>query len=395
MKQPGFRELCRGEPFRIFFPLGLLAGISGVSLWPLFFSGIHQFYPALMHARLMIEGFLTAFVIGFLGTAGPRLTSTPPFARWELRVLIGGYLMTVVSHIAEQPRLGDAVFLALILFFIGRMGWRFSVRGDLPPPGFALVGLGLLNAVVGTALLLAGGTWDWPRTGAFGTMLLHQSFVLHLILGVGSFLLPRFLKLPPKPEFPESRTPPPGWSQQALFAAACGLVITLTYALESYFALTRWPGVIRFVASAAYLLVEMPLHRTGAPRLTIVQCLRVSMVLVVLGLLFPALWPAQRLAGMHVVFIGGFSLITLTVATRVVLGHSGLGHLFQTRLPFLAATALLLLTGMALRFAADFLPMSRPSLMNWAAYAWMLGAIIWGVRVLPKVRIADSENAKH
>jgi len=57
----------RAELFRIFFPLGVLAGISGVSLLRL-----SQFYPGVMHARLMVEGFLAAVILGFPSTA-PRM----------------------------------------------------------------------------------------------------------------------------------------------------------------------------------------------------------------------------------------------------------------------------------------------------------------------------------
>ena len=33
------REMA-AEPFRLFFPLGVLAGLIGVSLWPLHFMGV-------------------------------------------------------------------------------------------------------------------------------------------------------------------------------------------------------------------------------------------------------------------------------------------------------------------------------------------------------------------
>jgi len=84
-QRPSFFSLCSAEPFRIYFPLATLLGISGVSLWPLFFSGLHNFYPGPMHARLMIEGFLAGFVFGFLGTALPRLLSAPPLRRATTR----------------------------------------------------------------------------------------------------------------------------------------------------------------------------------------------------------------------------------------------------------------------------------------------------------------------
>ncbi len=68
--RPSFLSLCPAEPFRIFFPLATLLGISGVSLWPLFFSGLHKFYPGPMHARgffhraaLQREAFLIARVV--------------------------------------------------------------------------------------------------------------------------------------------------------------------------------------------------------------------------------------------------------------------------------------------------------------------------------------------
>ena len=61
------------EPYRVFFPLGMLAGIWGVLMWPMFYAGWLKFYPGEAHTRMMIGGFMGAFVLGFLGTAFPRL----------------------------------------------------------------------------------------------------------------------------------------------------------------------------------------------------------------------------------------------------------------------------------------------------------------------------------
>jgi uncharacterized protein involved in response to NO len=61
------------EPFRLFFPAGVLAGLLGVALWPLHFGGYVAFYPGQVHARLMAFGFFGAFILGFLGTALPRM----------------------------------------------------------------------------------------------------------------------------------------------------------------------------------------------------------------------------------------------------------------------------------------------------------------------------------
>src|ERR1043165_5313341 len=66
------------EPFRVFFPAGVLAGITGVALWPLYFWGVTQFYPGQLHARIMACGLFGGFIFGFLGTAMPRMLSANP-----------------------------------------------------------------------------------------------------------------------------------------------------------------------------------------------------------------------------------------------------------------------------------------------------------------------------
>lgn len=392
-RQPSYLQLCYQEPFRIFFPLGVLVAIAGVSLWPLYFAGVFRLYPGIIHARLMMEGFLGAFVVGFLGTAAPRLTGTAHLTRGELGSLLALYAGAIGMQMTGRSFAGDAIFLGLLLAFALRLGRRFAQRRDLPPPSFALVAFGFFNAIAASVLLLIGAAGEGhPRCAVLGTMLLHQGFVLYLILGIGGFLLPRFLKLPPKPEFPESRTPPPGWRRAALFAASIGGVLLASFIFEAFTGATRAAALVRFVAAAVFLAAEIPAHRSTAPRLTIILCLRAALIFILFGLLFPVFWPVQRVAGMHVVFLGGFSLITFTVATRVVLGHSGFGHLFPTRLPFLIGTAVLLVGGMLLRVLGDFLVVQRGSLLSDASCLWILAAGVWSWRVLPKVRIADPEG---
>ena len=97
-----FAPLFYNEPFRVFFPTGLLLGIIGVALWPAYYFGIIATYPSISHARLMIEGFMASFIIGFLGTAGPRITSTSPFSRTEVLVLLTLNLLAAGLHFGDQ-----------------------------------------------------------------------------------------------------------------------------------------------------------------------------------------------------------------------------------------------------------------------------------------------------
>ncbi len=177
--RPRFLALCPAEPFRIFFPLATLLGISGVSLWPLFFAGLHKFYPGVMHSRLMIEGFLAGFVFGFLGTAMPRLLSAPPLRAWELWTLVTLHLTAAGLHIGFQTNAGDAVFVALLLLFGAMLIRRVRRRAELPPPGFVFVALGYLAGLAGTALWLCGvNGWLPGSVMLLGGLWLNQAFAL-------------------------------------------------------------------------------------------------------------------------------------------------------------------------------------------------------------------------
>src|SRR5436190_11436920 len=140
--------LCE-EPFRIFFPTGALLGTVGVSLWVLYYCDVGIPYPNVTHARLMIEGFMASFIFGFLGTAGPRLTSAPPFSPAELATIFTLDLFAAGMHLGGAHRAGDICFLLCLLVFLRSLAKRFRQRKDSPPPNFVLVALGMASGIVG------------------------------------------------------------------------------------------------------------------------------------------------------------------------------------------------------------------------------------------------------
>lgn len=380
-------QLFCEEPFRLFFPVGLTLGIIGVSLWPLYYAGLITVYPATAHARLMIEGFMASFIIGFLGTAGPRITSTRHFSRGELITLVTLDLVSAGFHFGGADRAGDALFtlcLGVFLFVIGR---RFVLRKDSPPPNFVLVALGLLSGLAGTFLLSVFENEAYAAEYRVGASLLEQGFVLLPILGVAPFLLPRLLDLPRADELPESRTLPPGWIARATFAATIGVIVNLTFIIEStgVNAIARW---VRLGAILVYLIARMPWRG----RSFLGDCLRAGIAAVVVGIGVEALWPLYRIAALHIMFVSGFSFIVLTVAIRVVFGHSGSAHLFQKRLPFFIVVATLIFFAMLSRYVADLAPKARSVHLVAAAIFWLIAVLIWIGKVIPKVAIHDLEE---
>ena len=137
MKQPRARTIynrarfqllhsCCEEPFRIFFPAGVLLGVVGVSLWLLFYLGASIPYPNVVHARLMIEGFMASFIFGFLGTAGPRLTAAPHFSLFEVATIFTLNLLAAGMHTGGAHRFGDVCFTVCLLFFTLAVANRFA-----------------------------------------------------------------------------------------------------------------------------------------------------------------------------------------------------------------------------------------------------------------------------
>ncbi len=394
LKRPRLFAMCCDEPFRLFFPLGLVSGIVGLALWPLHLWGALAIYPGVMHARLMIEGFMGAIIIGFLGTAGPRLLSAARFTARELGTLVALHLANVAAHLAARPALGDALFCAELIALAVVLGRRFLARGDLPPPNFVLVGGGLPCGIAGAAIVaITSALGEGPRLYAFGMLALSQGFALLPILGVGVFLFPRFLGVPFGSELAELRLPTPGWTRKALLAASVAVAVIASFAVEAA-GFLRLAGALRFIAAADYVATQMPsvLKFGRAPLLG--QCIRASVWMLLLGLLWPVLLPAYRVAGLHLVFIGGFMLTIFAVGTRVMLGHSGQLHLCKKPLPFLIAACVLLLIGLGARIGADFMPsvVGRERHLIWAALLCIAAALVWGIRLIPRVFIPDSDE---
>jgi uncharacterized protein involved in response to NO len=387
-------SMCREEPFRVFFPLGLACGLAGLALWPLHFWGAMTEYPAFLHVRLMIEGFIGAFVIGFLGTAGPRLLEARPLASGEYWTLLGLHLFSIAAHLGRYFVIGDSSFALALASLAGFLSHRFAKRGNLPPPSFVLVAFGLLSGVAGSALL--AWTTCYPSSLAlysFSLLALNQGFALLPVLGVGAFIFPRTLGLSEGDECLDSRRAKLMWNKKAGAAAATALVIIVALALEGAGQL-RAAGALKFLTAAFYVIGQMrpAIRWSRAPFQG--QCIRIAIWCLLLGLLWEVVLPQFRVAGLHLVFIGGFMLIVFVVAARVVLGHSGQAHLCSGRLPGMITTFVLLMLAIATRISADFLPSvaGRNVHLVYAAILCIGAALVWGAIFIPRVFIADAEE---
>jgi uncharacterized protein involved in response to NO len=374
------------EPFRLFFPAAVLAGLVGTAVWPLHFSGMLELYPGQAHARLMVYGLFGGFILGFLGTAMPRMLSAPALGIVKVTVLLGLHLSMVGVLGIGRVGWGDHLFLALLLTFVAVLLWRGRQRQDTPPPGFVLAGLALLCGICGAALAVAQHynpelPGDWI---VLQRLLSYQGFVLLPILGVGPYLLPRFFGLSSLHDFPVMKVPDRRWCRKAALGVVAGGIIIGSFLLEVR-GWIRLAHTLRFGATFGYLLVEFP-FRLAPKGGGLLGCwLRLAFAVLLVGFLAVAIIPAYRVALLHLTLVGGFAAVAFVVATRVVYGHSGNQNLLQKRNRWLTIAMSLMLLAMATRISGDFWPKIMITHYVYGALAWMTGAVVWAVYVLPKV----------
>src|SRR5689334_15899876 len=134
----------RTDPYRIFFPLGIILGLLGVSIWPVYYFGLTDGYSGRAHAFVQSDGFLYAFIVGFLLTAIPRFTGTEPPSLSVQYALAAVIAASAVAFEFQFFIVGQTAFLLAHGMLITLAAHRFARRDLDPPDTFVLVGLGLL-----------------------------------------------------------------------------------------------------------------------------------------------------------------------------------------------------------------------------------------------------------
>ena len=379
------------EPFRVFFLWSAMAGVWGVSLWPLFIAKWTFIYPAVPHARLMAFGFGGAAILGFLGTAAPRMLGAAGFKIWETSLLLALHISGIVACGLAHDTMGCTLMAVTLAALLGILGSRWGARTDMPPPGFLLVLCGVLSGLAGAIMFALQVDLVSPFWFRFTRLLAQEAFLLLPILGVGGFLVARILGIPSRQSLPDSRTPPPGWWPLALEALSVGLLILASLALEAKGHL-REGGSLRFVVLLAWWSRDLPGLWRAKTVGTQAWMLKVGLGFVAAAPLLLAIDPARMLAMEHVLFITGFGLVIYAVAARVAFGHSG--HLEQTRevskpLRWIVWLAVL---AMSTRVSADYVASIQASHYVYAALTWVIVTVIWLRVVWTKLWTQEEED---
>lgn len=385
----GTVPLWASEPFRVFFPLGILAAVFGLLLWPLHYAGWWPLYPAVQHPRILVFGFGSAFVFGFLGTAWPRFLGSSALSAAEVLLTAAGWLAAVLFYARGSIPGGDVVAAAVAGWFLLVLGRRLFAEGrELPPPGFALaffaVGLSL-------AVLLAWSAGWATRSVAwdqFLRLLAYQGFLLLPIFGVGSYLFARFFAPPGgvpsgRPSSGGAPSGRPGKAEgrparrirRGLVVWGCAGLVLVSFAIEAWLSPRAGNG-LRLVAVVLWSALALPgIWRVRAPG-TRAWALRLGLGMAGLAFLLRAVWPSLLFAFEHLLFLGGFSLVILLTADRVVLGHCDDPARVAPRSGLWRWIFWLVVLTAATRATADLVPSTR---VSHHIYAALMLAVVLGL----------------
>lgn len=358
------------EPYRVFFFSGAVWSIIGVALWPLFYAQQLGFYPNFVHARIMIEAFGAAFVIGFLGTAGPRMATAPKLTPLELCWLFALHQACGISHLTLHMAWGDAFFLALLTSLLLCLVIRVvKFRKEAPPPQMLLALTGLACGIAGAAMLQNPSTMLDPHRLRLANLLLYQGLLLTPVLGIGSFVFPRMLG----GDFGDPKTA--AQVRMKLFLAIATAVLLVSSFFLEAFGQVMLGYAVRTIVAVGYLLIEVRWKTSQSGSLT--TGLFWALGLGLCGLALPAFFYAQHVSIEHLLYIGCFGLLILVVASRVLFGHSGDLDGFFVKSKWVRFLVFLAVLAAITRVTPAWRPSTTVSHHIYAAWTWGLLALFW------------------
>lgn len=335
----------------------------------------------------MMGGFLFLFSAGFLMTALPQFTASFPMVTHEW--IIFGLLTLFLSVTALlQDRFPFHFTLALSFTFLIRFFiWRIFKRTAMPPPPLWFALIGLFVGLAGITLIAV-----YEKTGqtevllSLGRLFFYQGMQLFLVLGVGLFLIPNLLG-----NF--SCSPPMGFgnSQPAYLASIPKPFWTIATLLIASFILEAHscPILGRMIRAMLFSLVafhDWKMMRLPRVRSTLSIGLWISCWFLIGGLWLQVMAPNTDLHVRHLTYIGGFSLMTLMIATRVTLAHGGHDLRIEKDSLLLKITLGLIVLAALTRASARFLPEAFYwQHLGYSALAWMGASFLWAWLCLPKI----------
>jgi uncharacterized protein involved in response to NO len=317
----------------------------------------------------MMGGFLFSFALGFLMTAVPKFTGAAPCKRWELQLATA---LSLFSFIGSFLSVAAFLVLAFLCFFFFS---RYRTRTHTPPKHFAFVPLGLGFGLIGSVLMMLGN--------GVGRTFLFQGTMLALVLGVGGKLVTALL----------------GWSDSPLVQITSlhsksrskfptDIVVPLTllvlgFCLE-FTPFTVAARILRALSASWIGVTAWKVYRFPRIKTRLARWLWVSCWGLIAGVWLYALSPTLGFHALHLMFMSGFGLMTIVIASRVTLAHGGYDLEIESKSKALLWSSIFIVLAAVTRVSAPLTP-SYTHHLGYAATVWIIAMLIWSVSFVPRI----------
>ena len=378
----------RQEPYRLLFPLGAAFGCLGVTHWLLYAMGMAGASPQ-YHASIQLGSYLYCFIAGFLWTALPRMSGTEKASSFELLMLLGLLAAQTVLLTLGKNTIAQICFAGLLILLISFAARRMAARRTPAqgPTEFIWIPIGIGFGLIGSGLWVVGALVAMPTwLVADGRVMAQQGFTLSLVVGVAGFMAPRLTghaKPLVQTGLAADSVEKARRKRIAEHLLAAGL-LGLSFIIEGIGAI-RTAYALRAIIVTAELGWRARWWEPPVVKDSYVWLLWLSLWFVIVGLWAVACWPTHRVAMLHLVLIGGFSLMIFTVGTMVVLSHAGKAEMLHSPLWILKVVAVGVIGATTARVLADLWTEHYFVLLAAAALSWLAAGISWFVFIFPWV----------
>lgn len=380
-------------PYRIFFPLGVALGIVGVSVWPLYSLGIVETLHSQMHIDLQLQGFLFAFVLGFLLTAIPRFSQTWVASRIELILVTSVFVIGNIGTLMQSFLLGRiCFFVSLMSVFIFAVR-RFVKRKSNPPNPFIFVGVGLVVGLIASVARILHQL-DWFDAVVIDDFIarrmLSEGMTTLLVLGIGAKLIPLFFGitsflLAGDPTITKRKD-----HRERLWFVFLALLVVSSFFIEQQGA-ERLAHVLRASVISIVFLFHMKIWKKIKSTGVQVKAIKTACWVTLLSFWGTVVHPEYRIDVLHVMFIAGFGTLILCIATRVILSHGQYQVESEKTSMTLFFGVVFMFIAMVFRSISSLFPVQYFYLLGVSSICWIVGLSIWGIEYSKKAIVINKK----
>lgn len=348
-------------------------------------------YDPLYHGLIQIELFCGAFAVGFLLTALPKFLATKGPNKTEFFSFLATYILLSIALLGRATHTSQFLFILFLLQLV-RFGWsRIKTRKNTPPNPFYILPIGITQGILGALLII----YPIESLPLLGRKFLEQGMLISLVLGVGSFLGPRLMGVVDTTNaivsFAKQATTEIIWFKNPRFIVAMlGVIIFASFILETGY--DRNLGIYSRAAAVTYFFFYFGILKKPRSQSIIGPLVAGSLWSVILGLCLAAIFPQYEVAMLHILYMGGFGFLILSIGAQVITSHGQVPRFWHEYRKYALIVALLVALSIVLRVIASIQTDMYFNFLFISSCLFDFALILWGLGLFGYLASGNRNN---